>query len=102
MPFLTKENLFSEHYLLNVLSKNPEWVALEELSTALRPRILELLSRQQTFDSLTEPDLDREFFDPIFRLLGHVAHIQVRTEAGDFPDYVFFESEEIKRQAEGS
>ncbi len=98
--FITHENLFSEHYLLNVLPESPEWESLVTLAGRVRDKVHRLLRRQETFEELTELDLDREFFDPIFKELGHVSHIQVRTEAGNFPDYVFFENELVKTRAE--
>lgn len=99
-PFDTKENLFSEHYLLNVLPKAPEWQQVRDLATRVQAVVKELVKRETTFEDLTELGLDREFFEPVFKALGHVSHVQVRTAAGKFPDYFFFENEAAKAEAE--
>lgn len=99
-PFATKENLFSEHFLRNVLPKHADWQEVKDLAQKVQGKVRELLQRQAAFEAMTELSLDREFFEPIFRELGHVSFVQVRTEAGKFPDYFFFENEATKKEAE--
>ena len=100
VPFVSKESLFSEHYLLNVLPQSPEWDRIDAVTERVRATVLDLLKRQASFPAHTEQSLDREFFTPVFEALGHHAFVQTRTHAGKFPDYSFFESEQAKHKAE--
>ncbi len=91
-PF--NNSLFADHYLLNIMPALPEWSALD--GQRCFEQIKELRAKIHP-DTLDEAQLEEQWVQPIFRLLGLHYAVQVKIRYRDQghrrPDYVFVTSE---------
>ena len=98
----TNQDLFSEHYIHNCLPETEEWeqVSENELQAAYE-NLAELWNRVRSMVSKrNELQLEENFIRPIFLELGIPFNIPEFTDNTQRrPDYVFFETEDVARNA---
>ena len=83
------KNLFSNYYLGNQIKTNPEWKKDEH--KAVFSEIKRIYDTEYAFlENLNEKQLEKRFFEPIFKILNHEVEVNESTEVGEFPDYAFF------------
>ncbi len=97
-----RSNLFSEDFLENHLDDLEEYKNLEE--GFLKERFKEISScYKPNFKELSEPQLETEFLQPVFKSLGHIIEVQTSKKSEETDegtkkiDYAFFHSEEDKK-----
>lgn len=98
VPFRTK-NIFSTHYLNDLLKQLPEWKQFGNGNKNAFIEICRIKEKKETIlENLTEPQLEEEFIRPILRILGHTFDVQKNIPnlqgCPSQPDYAFFKSEE--------
>jgi type I restriction-modification system DNA methylase subunit len=91
-PF--QNSLFADHYLLNIMPELPEWIAIDARDAF--EQIRDLRAKIQP-EALDEAQLEEQWAQPIFRLLGLHYAVQVKIRYRDQghrrPDYVFVATE---------
>lgn len=87
-PFIN-QNLFSNYYLENLISRNIEWASKEHENVFTRIKSI-YTSNIGFYQSLNEPDLEDKFFRKIFNIIQNTYAVQEPTVAQDLPDYAFF------------
>lgn len=90
---VNNRNLFSNHYLENVLPTLPEWSQEEHIQAYAK--IKSIYQREGAFltPQMKEAQIEERFFRPIFRSLRLEFEVQERVaETAEFPDYAFFKS----------
>jgi len=86
---INNQNLFSNHYLENLIQKNDEWRSNDH-KTAF-DEIKRIYEAEKLFlEDLNESQLEERFFRRIFKVLLPDFEVQAGTESQDFPDYAFF------------
>ncbi|GAB3416323.1 hypothetical protein GCM10027435_13490 [Haloparvum alkalitolerans] len=102
LTYRTNRDLFSNHYLDEHLPETEAWneVSEAELEEA-REEIRDLWEEQRgTVAERTESGLEEKFIRPMFRKLGIPFEVEETVQRGQRrPDYGFFPSEEVARQA---
>jgi type I restriction-modification system DNA methylase subunit len=101
-PFKAK-NLFSRHYLLELLPKELHRMRYEEANAKALEEIKKLYkSKGDSVERLNESQLEEDFIRPLLRILGHVYDVQaqIRSPLGTFgkPDYAFFRDDKTKNE----
>ncbi|MFQ6088956.1 MAG: hypothetical protein ACE5K0_08665 [Candidatus Methanofastidiosia archaeon] len=95
------KNLFSNHYLDNLIQKNPEWKKKDH-ERAFQ-KIKDIYQEEKSFvEGLNEPQLEERFFQKIFQILLPDFEVQAPTEEEDFPDYAFFPNRQALDKAHES
>jgi len=105
MPIYRNQRLFSDHYLKEILPQTNEWKYVDEKK--LKEVLIKIQSlyknKSKIIPSLKESQLEEEFIRPILRILGHIytphPSIHEMWEGIKEPDYAFYPSEEIKKEA---
>ncbi|HIE31317.1 MAG TPA: hypothetical protein EYP67_02910 [Methanosarcinales archaeon] len=83
-------NLFSNHYLEDLIRKNDEWRSNDH--KAVFDEIKKIYDAEKPFiEDLNESQLEERFFRRIFKVVLPDFEVQAGTESQDFPDYAFFE-----------
>ncbi|MHC1573420.1 MAG: Eco57I restriction-modification methylase domain-containing protein, partial [Candidatus Syntropharchaeales archaeon] len=86
---INNQNLFSNHYLENLIQKNGEWRSNDH--KAAFDEIKRIYEAEKLFlEDLNESQLEKRFFRRIFKVLLPDFEVQAGTESQDFPDYAFF------------
>lgn len=99
---MNNRNLFSNHYLENVLPTLPEWSQEEHIQAYAK--IKGIYQRERAFltPQMKEAQIEERFFRPIFKSLGFEFEVQETVaETGEFPDYAFFKSRADLEAAHG-
>lgn len=94
-------HLFSDHYLNDILPKLDIWQETIEVMPAKETiRKLYLKVRNELSHS-NEAQLERDFIQPILKILGHYVEIQAPLYGSQLfrPDYTFFRSEDEQKHA---
>ncbi|MFQ5892358.1 MAG: class I SAM-dependent DNA methyltransferase, partial [Candidatus Methanofastidiosia archaeon] len=92
------KNLFSNHYLDNLIQKNPEWKKRDH-ERAFQ-MIKDIYIEEKSFvKGLNEPQLEERFFQKIFKIFLPDFEVQAPTEEEDFPDYAFFPNRQVLDKA---
>lgn len=95
------KNLFSNHYLENLVQRNPEWNESDH-EEAFR-RIKDIWQAElPRLEGRRESQLEEKYFRKIFRILLPNFEVQEVTESQDFPDYAFFPNEDVLKEAHKS
>ncbi|MCK4458417.1 MAG: hypothetical protein KAU52_01690 [Methanosarcinales archaeon] len=82
-------NLFSNHYLKDLIRKNDEWRSNDH--KAVFDEIKKIYDAEKPFlEDLNESQLEERFFKRIFKVMLPDFEVQAVTESQDFPDYAFF------------
>ncbi len=94
--------LFSDHYLDQVLPGRSDWQLLAVQAAEVRGQLRQILAAHQpsTIEAQTEQDLVR----PVLQALGHTFEVQpsLRTpDGGKTPDYVLFSDEAARAGLKG-
>ena len=100
LPFraFRNEGLFSDHYLAEVLPRDPTLWSVPWLQD-FRTELLALWRDQAPkVARYTEPQLEEHFIRPVLRLLGHVLEVQPKV-GQQKPDYAFFLNEDSSAAA---
>jgi len=96
----TNQGLFSEHYLETRLRETSEW---QEDFEPQRRKLLELYEKKkELLKNANEAQTEEEFIQPVLKLLGFSYWVQPKTKGtggAEFPDYVLYPNEGVKRQA---
>ena len=102
LSFRTNRDLFSNHYLDEHLPETEAWNEVDEDTLReAREDILDLWEREQsTAPNRNESQLEEKFIRPMFRKLGIPFEVEESTSRTQRrPDYGFFESEQVARNA---
>lgn len=101
-PYVNR-NLFSDHFLKELLPKDESWAVDEDKVRVAMQGTLHLYARRkEDLPHLNEAQLEQEFVRPLLESLDHVFQVQpsLPTSQGvRRPDYAFFATREEKRQA---
>lgn len=101
-PYVNR-NLFSDHFLRELLPDDESWVVDEDKLRLATQATLNLYApRADELPHLNEAQLEQEFVRPLLESLGHVFQVQPSLptpEGVRRPDYAFFATREDKRQA---
>ncbi|TKJ43718.1 hypothetical protein CEE36_03260 [candidate division TA06 bacterium B3_TA06] len=98
----TNQDLFSNHYLEEILPEEREWrdhEGIEEAFEGISKLYKENLTR---LPALSEPQLENDFIRPILEILGHHYIVQPREKTAEGirrPDYALFDTESAKKKA---
>ena len=91
LEYIVNNNLFSYHYLENLINKNPEWKM--DCHLEVFQQIKKIYNRELAFiEGLNESQLEKRFFREIFKILLPDFEVQATSKTQDFPDYAFFPS----------
>lgn len=91
------QNLFSTHYLEELVKERPEWDISKEKLKEVQKNLREKLERRKRqFDGYTEGNLETEWIRPVLKELGHSFGTQQTDRSGQQPDYAFFEGDRVK------
>lgn len=94
--------LFSDHYLDNILPRLEAWNRIEEIAE-IQEKLRKLyLKVGKGLAASNEAQLERDFVQPILRILGHAYEVQASLQGtGELirPDYTFFRNEEERLAA---
>src|SRR5947199_3932710 len=85
------QQLFSDHYLNNILPKRPDWQMLEVEVRGVLSDLQRLFANYTPSDK--EAQVEEDFIKPVLRQLGHTFEVQPSLETPDgtkTPDYVFY------------
>ena len=93
-------NLFSNHYLLNLIQRSPEWKKKDHIE-AFNSIKRAYTSQSVFFDGLKEAQLEERFYTLIFRKILPFYEVQ-ESSGPDSPDYAFFADQETIDDAHGS
>lgn len=86
---VNNQNLFSNHYLKNLIRKNDEWRSNDHKTVF--DEIKKIYNAEKPFlEDLNESQLEERFFRRIFKVMLPDFEVQAGTESQDFPDYAFF------------
>lgn len=85
-------NLFSNHYLLNLIQGSPEWKKKDHVE-AFNAIKRAYTSQSAFFDGLNEAQLEERFYKNIFKKILPFYEVQERS-GSDKPDYAFFADQE--------
>jgi len=88
---VNNKNLFSNHFLENLLKSMPEWSEKDHIEPF--QHMLDLYEKEKAWllPSMKEAELEERFFRPILKLLGFTIKPQpTLEESKDFPDYALF------------
>ncbi len=85
-------NLFSNHYLLNLIQSSPEWKKKEHVE-AFNSIKRVYTSQSAFFDGLKESQLEERFYTIIFKKILPCYEVQ-ESSGSDSPDYAFFAAQE--------
>ena len=96
--------LFSDHYLENILPRDPRWgEALAEAEAFLTWLQAHYAEEQEQLTDYNEDQLRDHWFTPIFAQLGHTFEREAAIPGLDAyikkPDYVFFPDERARQKA---
>ncbi|HFC11572.1 MAG TPA: hypothetical protein ENJ56_01915, partial [Anaerolineae bacterium] len=96
--------LFSDHYLNEILKKDPRWKKAVIAAATLLPPLTDLYQHEKShFANYSEAQLEENWFKPIFKLLGHTYEAQAKipglSKGIKYPDYVFFPDEQSRQHA---
>lgn len=98
---IVNENLFSEHFLEELLPERMEEWGEDKKIREVFEKIKQLYVKQKRLlESYNEPQLEEHFIKPIFGYLGH--HFEVQETAPSTrrqPDYAFFPDDKTRRDA---
>ncbi|RJS70996.1 MAG: class I SAM-dependent DNA methyltransferase, partial [Candidatus Syntrophoarchaeum sp. WYZ-LMO15] len=95
---INNQNLFSNHYLENLIQKNDEWRSNDH--KAAFDEIKRIYEAEKPFlEDLNESQLEERFFRRIFKVILPDFEVQAGTESQDFPDYAFFEDSDALNRA---
>jgi type I restriction-modification system DNA methylase subunit len=95
---IRNNNLFSQYYLDNYLSKSPEWSKTEHVDAF--NHIKALFKKENDFlENLNEKQLEDHLFKPLFTVLGFVSEVNEKTTSREFPDFAFFADEKTFAEA---
>jgi len=87
---VNNQNLFSNHYLENLIRNNDEWRSNDHKTVF--DEIKKIYDDEKPFlEGLNESQLEEKFFRRIFKVMLPDFAVQAGTESQDFPDYAFFE-----------
>ena len=87
---VNNQNLFSNHYLKNLIRNNDEWRSNDH--ETVFDEIKKIYNAEKPFlENLNESQLEERFFRRIFKIMLPDFEVQAGTESQDFPDYAFFE-----------
>ncbi len=87
---VNNQNLFSNHYLKNLIRNNDEWRSNDHKTVF--DEIKKIYNAEKPFlEDLNESQLEERFFRRIFKIMLPDFEVQAITESQDFPDYAFFE-----------
>lgn len=87
---VNNQNLFSNHYLKNLIRNNDEWRSNDHKTVF--DEIKKIYNAEKAFlEDLNESQLEERFFRRIFKIMLPDFEVQAGTESQDFPDYAFFE-----------
>lgn len=93
-------NLFSNHYLENMVQKSSEWddeSGLLEAYTRIKDRFFE---KEKNFPRYVEADLEHNWIRPVLDALGHYYGVQESLHHDPLkPDYAFFPDAEALNEA---
>jgi hypothetical protein len=90
-PSHRNQNLFSDHYLNEILKENPRWAALRDLAQPVLEQIAAILKDFAPSDN--ERQTEENLVMPVLKLLGHTFEVQPSlktSEGAKTPDYVFY------------
>ncbi|OKY78296.1 MAG: Type II restriction enzyme methylase subunit [Candidatus Methanohalarchaeum thermophilum] len=91
------QNLFSDHYLDELIQERPEWDVSEEEIKEVQESLKEKYEyKNNQFSGYTEGNLETEWIRPVLDELGHSYGTQQTDRSGQQPDYAFFESKDVK------
>ncbi|MFW5943076.1 MAG: Eco57I restriction-modification methylase domain-containing protein, partial [Chloroflexota bacterium] len=104
---VNNQYLFSDHYLLNLLPRDPRWGAALAEAEAFLAWVQALYAQEQDhLDDYNETQLEDHWIRPILQRLGHVwegqASVPGLGEGVKRPDYVFFPDEGARAAAVGA
>ena len=93
-------NLFSNHYLENMVQKSSEWEeesGLLEAYTKIKDKLFE---KEKNFPRYVEADLEHNWIRPVLDALGHYYGVQESLHHDPLkPDYAFFPDAEALNEA---
>lgn len=94
------KNLFSNYYLDNYINRFPEWKEEERLKPIF-DKIKQIYFKNKSYLTLyNEAQLERNFIQPILKILGHFFEVQEATHRiAKRPDYAFFADEKARKEA---
>ncbi len=90
---VNNKNLFSNHYLENLIQKTHEW-GLDEHEAAFDEIKKLYESVKPNVKNFSEAQLSTNFFEKIFGILNIDFIPQAKTEGQEFPDYAFYPNKE--------
>ncbi len=98
-PEVSNKNLFSNHYLQNLIQRTPEWKSDEHVDAF--QRIKKIYKGEGVFlKGLNESQLEERFFKKIFSIIFPYFEVQAGTGTADFPDYAFFPDKDTLDKAQ--
>ena len=101
-PYINR-NLFSDHYLKEVLPGHEAWEVTEDsLKLAMQAVTNLYAGREEEWSQSNEAQLEDRLLRPALQALGHRFEVQPSLPTADTvsrPDYAFFESDEERRRA---
>ncbi|PTD94271.1 restriction endonuclease [archaeon SCG-AAA382B04] len=91
------QNLFSTHYLEELVKERPEWDISKEEIKEIQEKLRKKFERRKSqFKGYTEGNLEGEWIVPVLEELDHSIGQQQTDRTGQQPDYAFFESDDVK------
>ena len=96
------QQLFSDHYLDDILPQRPDWQTLTTEAEPVRAEIAALFAHYRPGDK--EAQAEHEFIRPILKALGHTFEVQASLETSQGtkqPDYIFYRDLDALRANKG-
>jgi hypothetical protein len=105
MDAYNNRSLFSDYYLEELVGEDSHWRALKSKVWEYRQRIRDILEKALPGinGDTPEAEVERRLIRPILDILGHVYFVQPAVPSPEGvrrPDYAFFPSTEVRREAE--
>lgn len=94
--------LFSDHFLDEILPQRPEWLELASLSQPAMEQIADYFANYIPSDK--EGQIERELIRPILEVLEHTFEVQATLQvpgASQYPDYVFYRDKKVLNENKG-
>lgn len=101
MNAFNNTGLFSNHYLINMIHKIPEWGCDDAHLWEIYIQIKEVFDRKmKNFESYVEADLEHNWIRPVLEILGHHFGVQEGLHHDPLkPDYAFFPDQKTLEEA---
>jgi len=72
----SNSQLFSDHYLDDILPQHPDWQALSVNAEPIMAEIAAIFKKYKPSETEKEAQTEERFVRPVLRVLGHIFEVQ--------------------------